>query len=123
MGRGASISLHQQHLARFLGANDKQEGWKQGTSSKRDKIDLKRQKHDLTVGTTVVPNLANSGNVVGKPIPVSQTVAPPVMDPDSGFTCVSMGAISLSVPVVGISWPRGITSPSDLGLVLSLQCS
>lgn len=92
-------------------------------SNKRDEIDLEKQKHDLTVGTTVVPNLANSGNVVGKSIPLSQTVAPPVMDPDSGFTSVRMGAVSLSVLVVGVSWPRGIISLSDLGLGHSLQGS
>ena len=85
-------------------------------------MDLERQKHDLTVGTTVVPNLANSGDVVGKSIPLSQTLAPPVMDPDSGFTSVRVGVVSLSVLVGGISWPRFI-SLSELGVGHALQCS
>ena len=45
----------------------------------------------LTVGTTALPNLANSGSA-GKLIPLSQILAPPVTDPDSGFTSVSVGS-------------------------------
>ena len=92
-------------------------------SSKRGEIDLERQTHDLTVGTTVVPNLANRGNVDGKSIPLSQILAPPVMDPESGFTSVRMGAISLFVSDEDIAWPRGIISLSDLGLEYVLHCS
>ena len=51
----------------------------------------------LTVGTTVVPNLANRGNKAGKSIPLSQILAPPETDPDSGFTSVSVGVGSPSV--------------------------
>ena len=52
----------------------------------------------LTVATTVVPNLANRGKRAGKLIPLSQILAPPVMGPDSGFTSVSVGVGSPSVP-------------------------
>ena len=51
----------------------------------------------LTVGTTVVPNLANRGNKAGKSIPLSQILTPPVMGPESGFTSVSVGVGSSSV--------------------------
>ena len=46
----------------------------------------------LTVGTTALPNLANRGTQAGKPLPLSQILAPPTTDPDSGFTSVSVGA-------------------------------
>ena len=92
-------------------------------SSKRGEIDLEWQTHELTVGTTVVPNLANRGNVVGKSIPLSQIVAPPVMDPESGFTSVSMGAVSPSIFDEGAAWPKGIISLSDWGLEHVLHCS
>jgi len=51
----------------------------------------------LTVGTTAVPNLAKSLKPVGISIPVSQIVAPPVMDPESGFTSVRVGMDPSSV--------------------------
>src|SRR5882757_891981 len=53
--------------------------------------------NELTVGTTAVPNLANRGKRAGKSIPLSQIVAPPVMDPVIGFTSVRVGAHSPSV--------------------------
>jgi len=105
----------------LLKANDRQEGWGQRKSSKRDEIDLERQRNGLTVGTTVVPNLANRGNVVGKSIPFSQTLAPPVVDPDSGFTSVRAGVDSMSVPGGGIARPRGSMSLSDLGVERALE--
>ena len=55
-----------------------------------------------TVGTTVVPNLAKMGKWDEKSIPLSQILAPPVMDPVSGFTSVSVGVgspSSLGVPI------------------------
>jgi hypothetical protein len=84
---------------------------------------LTSQRNGLTVGTTTVPNLAYRGNVAGKSIPFSQTSAPPVMDPDSGFTSVRTGADCLSLPRGDIAWPRGIMSISDLGLEHALECS
>ena len=69
-------------------------------SSKQDEMDAKSQKHVLTVGTTAFPNLANRGKRAGKSIPLSQILAPPVVDPESGFTSVRVGARSLSVEVV-----------------------
>lgn len=92
-------------------------------SNNRGEMNFKRQKHGLTVGTTVVPNLANRGNAVGKSIPLSQTVAPPAMDPDSGFTSVRMGTVSLSIFDEDVAWRRGIISLSDLGLEHVLHCS
>lgn len=54
----------------------------------------------LTVGTTAVPNLAKRGKRAGNSIPLSHILAPPVMDPCSGFTSVRVG---------------GVGSPSILG--------
>ena len=51
----------------------------------------------LTVGTIAVPNLANKGQTVGKSVPMSQILAPPVIDPDRGFTSISIGVDCRSV--------------------------
>ena len=61
----------------------------------------------LTVGMTAVPNRANSGKTAGKSIPLSQILAPPVMEPDSGFTSVSVGVGSPSVLGGGTAWLSG----------------
>ena len=63
--------------------------WKWGT---------KRKPVLLTVGTTLVPNLAKRGRRAGKSIPLSQILTPPVVDPDSGFTSVSVGRGPPSIP-------------------------
>jgi hypothetical protein len=65
-------------------------------------MDVERQEHELTVGTTADPNLAKRGKRAGKSIPLSQSLAPPVMDPDSGFTSVRVGVGSPSVLGGGI---------------------
>ena len=69
----------------------------------------------LTVGTTALPNLANRGKRAGKSIPLSQILAPPVTDPDSGFTSVSVGSAPSSVlgwatPCCCWGGPQGIGS-------------
>jgi len=69
----------------------------------------------LTVDTTAVPNLANRGKRAGKSFPLSQIRAPPVMDPDSGFTSISVGTGSTSVPCGITAW-WGVSSESKLGL-------
>ena len=58
---------------------------------------LQRSSLMLTVGTTVVPNLAKRGREAGKSNPLSQIVAPPMMDPRLGLTSVRVGAGSPSV--------------------------
>jgi hypothetical protein len=68
----------------------------------------------LTVDTTAVPNLANRGKRAGKSFPLSQIRAPPVMDPDSGFTSISAGVGSSSVLGETIAW-WGVSSESKLG--------
>ena len=95
-------------------ANDRQEGWRQRKSGNRDERDLGRQKYRPTVGTTVVPNLAKRGNIAGKPIPLSQILAPPVMEPDSGFTSVRMGEGSPFAFDEGISLSGGVMAFGDL---------
>ena len=69
-------------------------------SGKQDEMDVESWKHALTVGTTAFPNLANRGKRAGKSIPLSHILAPPVVDPESGFTSVRVGARSLSLEVV-----------------------
>lgn len=68
----------------------------------------------LTVGMTAVPNLANRGKRAEKSFPVSQILAPPVMDPDSGFTSISAGAGCRSVLGEMIVWWEA-SSESELG--------
>ena len=70
----------------------------------------------LTVDTTAVPNLANRGMRAGKSFPLSQILAPPVMDPDSGFTSISVGVGCRSVTGGMIAW-WGLLSKSELGPV------
>ena len=82
-------------------------------SSKQDEMDVKSQKHVLTVGTTAFPNLANRGNRAGKSIPLSQILAPPVVNPESGFTSVRMGARS---PSLGAVWSGSSMMPNGAGL-------
>ena len=68
----------------------------------------------LTVDTTAVPNLANRGKTAGKSFPLSQILAPPVMDPDSGFTSISVGVGCRFVLGEVIAW-WGVLSKSELG--------
>ena len=68
----------------------------------------------LTVDTTAVPNLANRGKTAGKCFPLSQILAPPVMDPDSGFTSIRVGEGCRSVVGGMIAW-WGVLSESELG--------
>ena len=68
----------------------------------------------LTVDTTAVPNLANSGNTAGKSLPLSQILAPPVMGPDSGFTSMSKGVGCWSTLSGMIAW-WGVLSELELG--------
>ena len=67
-----------------------------------------------TVGTTVVPNLAKMGKRGEKLMPLSQILAPPVMDPVSGFTSVS----------VGVGSPSGLGGPiaSEFGSAFGGGC-
>ena len=69
-------------------------------SSKQNETDIEGQEYVLTVGTTAFPNFAKRGKRAGKSTPLSQILAPPVVDPESGFTSVRMGARSLSSEVV-----------------------
>ena len=62
-----------------------------------------------TVDTTAVPNLANRGGAAEKSLPWSQILAPPVMDPDWGFTSVSVGIGRRSVLVGMIAWWGGLS--------------
>ena len=75
--------------------------------------------NELTVGTTAVPNLANRGKSAGKSIPLSQIVAPPVMDPDSGFTSVRVGADSPSVLGGAMGWSGGLMASSGAEVELA----
>ena len=68
----------------------------------------------LTVDTTEVPNLANRWKSAGKSIPLSQILAPPIMDPDSGFTSISVGVGCWFVLGGMIAW-WGVLSKSELG--------
>ena len=72
--------------------------------------------NELTVGTTAVPNLANRGKRAGKSIPLSQIVAPPVMDPDSGFTSVRVGVPSPSALGGATAWLGGLVGSSGAEL-------
>ena len=78
-------------------------------SSKQNETDIKREGYVLTVGTTAFPNLAKRGKSAGKSIPLSQILAPPVVDPESGFTSVRVGARSLSSEVVWSGSPMMLT--------------
>ena len=77
-----------------------QGGLKTRRSSKQNETDIEGQEYVLTVGTTAFPNLAKRGKRAGKSIPLSQILAPPAVDPESGFTSVRVGARSLSLGVV-----------------------
>ena len=79
-------------------------------------MDVECQKHVLTVGTTAFPNLANRGKRAGKSIPLSHILAPPVVDPESGFTSVRVGARSPSGLCGGVAWTRNSTGLSGAGL-------
>src|SRR5258706_3183828 len=68
----------------------------------------------LTVDTTAVPHLANRGKTAGKSFPLSQILAPHVIDPDSGFTSTSVGVGCRSVLGRMIAW-WGVLSKSELG--------
>ena len=68
----------------------------------------------LTVATTAVPNLANRGKTAGKSFPLSQILAPPVIDPDSGFTSISVGVGCRCILGGMIAW-WGVSSKPQLG--------
>ena len=93
-----------------------QEGWKMRRSSKQDETDIESQERVLTVGTTVFPNLAKRGKSAGKSTPLSQILAPPVVEPESGFTSVRVGARSPSGLCGGVAWTRNSTGLSGAGL-------